>query len=59
MGIHTYIRACPDCAGVIYTYKLVHSGMHIGVAMGYRIQGAGCRVQVQGGLVMLKVHVES
>ena len=30
--------------------------------MGYRIQGAGCRVQgadgVQGELVMLKVYVE-
>ena len=26
--------------------------------MGYRIQGAGCRMQVQGELVMLKVYVE-
>ena len=26
--------------------------------MGYRIQGAGCRMQVQGELVMLKVCVE-
>ena len=28
------------------------------MAMGYRIQGAGCRMQVQGELVMLKVCVE-
>ena len=53
MGIYTYIRACPDCAGVIGINRC------IGVAMGYRIQGAGCRVQVQGELVMLKVYVES
>ena len=33
--------------------------MYVGVAMGYRIQGAGCRVQVQGELVMLNVYVES
>ena len=33
--------------------------MHIGVAMGYRIQGVGCRVQMQGELVMPKVYVES
>ena len=33
--------------------------MHIGVAMGYSIQGAGCRVQMQGELVMLKVYIES
>ena len=26
--------------------------------MGYRIQGAGCRMQVHGELVMLKVYVE-
>ena len=26
--------------------------------MGYRIQGAGCRMQVQGELVMLKVYVD-
>ena len=26
--------------------------------MGYRIQGAGCRMQVQGELVMPKVYVE-
>ena len=24
----------------------------------FRVQGAGCRVQVQGELVMLKVYVE-
>ena len=41
-----------------HRYKPVHSGMHIGVAMGYRIQGAGCSVQMQGELVMLKVYVE-
>ena len=33
--------------------------MHVGVPMGYRIQGAGCRVQVHGELVMLKVYEES
>ena len=33
--------------------------MHTGVAMGYRIQGVGCRVQVQGEIVLLKVYVES
>ena len=33
--------------------------MHIGVAKGYRIQGTGCRVQVQGELAMLKVYIES
>ena len=32
--------------------------MYIGVAIAYIIQGAGCRVQVQGELVMLKVYVE-
>ena len=32
--------------------------MQIGVATGYIIQGAGCRVQVQGELVMLKVYIE-
>ena len=37
-------------------YKPVHSGLHIGVAMGYRIQGTGCRVQVQGEEFMLKVY---
>ena len=28
---------------VCHRYTPVHSGMHVGVAMGYRIQGAGCR----------------
>ena len=32
--------------------------MHIGVAIGYRMQGARGRVQVRGELVMLVVYVE-
>ena len=55
---HIYIYTCVPRLCRSHRYKPVHSGMHIGVAMGYRIQGAGCRVQVQGELVMLKVYVE-
>ena len=55
MGIYTY--ACVPILCRSHRYKLVHSGMHIGVAMGYRIN-SGCRVQVQGELVMLTVYVE-
>ena len=55
MAIYTYIcaRLCRS-----HRYKPVDSGVHIGVAMGYRIPGAGCRVRVQGEIVMLKVYVE-
>ena len=56
MGIYTYTCVPRLCRS--HRYKPVHSGMHIGVAVGYRAQGAGCRVQVQGELVMPKVHVE-
>ena len=56
---HIYIYTCVPRLCRSHRYKPVHSGMHIGVAMGYRIQGAGCRVQVQGELVTLKVYVES
>ena len=52
---HIYIYTCVPRLCRSHRYKPVHSGMHIGVAMGYRIQGAGCRVEVQGELVMLKV----
>ena len=58
MGMYIYIYTCVPRLCRSHRYKPVHSVMHIGVAMGYRMQGAGCRVQVQGELVMLKVYVE-
>ena len=55
---HIYIYTCVPRLCRSHRYNLVHNSMHIGVAIGYRIHGAGCRVQVQGKLVMLKVYVE-
>ena len=52
---HIYIYTCVPRLCRSDSYKPVHSGVHIVVAMGYTIQVAGCRVQVQGELVMLKV----
>ena len=59
MGIIIYIHVCTCVPRLCrsHRYNPVHNGMHIGVAIGYIIQGAGCRVQVQGELVMLKVYV--
>ena len=41
--IHIYIYMCVPRLRRSQRYEPVHSCMHIGVAMGYRIQGAGCR----------------
>ena len=45
---HIYIYMCVPRLCRSHRYKPVHIGMHIGVAMGYRIQGAGCSVQCAG-----------
>ena len=44
------------CAGVVCAdaiKRCIAACTYVRVAMGYRIQGAGCRVQVHGELVML------
>ena len=54
---HELVVACSTDSG----YNAAQRSMRIcmgGAALGYIIQDAGCRMQVQGELVMRKVYVE-
>ena len=55
---HELVVACSTGSGYNTAQRSMRIYMGAHAAMGYRIQGAGCRMQVQGELVMLRVYLE-